>query len=330
LRDAITAANTQTRVNGCKAGSGNDTIQFSVSGTIMLTALAGTPPPGSAESLEGITDAQLTIKGPIAISADFRIADGGGPILGVASTATVKLQNLTIENGADSVLTAFRNEGTLTIADSTIGPRNGDSINDGTLVVTNSTFSGNTSLEPTEPGAIYNTGTLTIANSTFSGNGASGPGTITNSGVLTITDSTFSDNGSASIGAIGNVGTLAITNSTFSGNIGDFDAGAIYNFGTLTVISSTFFGNGSEFQESGFLPAGAIEDAGGVVNIKNSILAGSFDPNSGTPGFLLTVSNCSGAAVNDDGYNISDDGSCGFVKTGTANNGDNVNYPQMV
>jgi hypothetical protein len=56
LRDAITAANTQTRVNGCKAGSGNDTIQFSVSRTILL-----------ADTLPQVTDSQLTIKGPITL-----------------------------------------------------------------------------------------------------------------------------------------------------------------------------------------------------------------------------------------------------------------------
>ena len=36
LRDAITAANTETAVNGCPAGSGTDTINFSVGGTIEL------------------------------------------------------------------------------------------------------------------------------------------------------------------------------------------------------------------------------------------------------------------------------------------------------
>src|ERR1019366_183504 len=38
LRDAITAANTQVAVNGCAAGTGTDTIAFSVSGTITLSS----------------------------------------------------------------------------------------------------------------------------------------------------------------------------------------------------------------------------------------------------------------------------------------------------
>src|ERR1700752_1300574 len=50
LRDAITAANTMTATNGCNAGKGHDTIQFSVTGTIELT-----------DTLPEITDSQLTI-----------------------------------------------------------------------------------------------------------------------------------------------------------------------------------------------------------------------------------------------------------------------------
>src|SRR5690348_11866668 len=105
LRDAITAANSQTRVNGCKAGSGNDTINFSVSGSIV-----------PSNYFQAITDARLTIEGPITIGGgDFPA--GGGGLLFVASGATVKFQNLTIAN--QNNLGAFENEGTLTIADST-------------------------------------------------------------------------------------------------------------------------------------------------------------------------------------------------------------------
>jgi hypothetical protein len=38
LRDAITAANTMTATSGCAAGTGNDTIQFRVTGTIPLAS----------------------------------------------------------------------------------------------------------------------------------------------------------------------------------------------------------------------------------------------------------------------------------------------------
>jgi hypothetical protein len=38
LRDAITAANTMSATNDCVAGKGHDTIQFSVTGTILLAS----------------------------------------------------------------------------------------------------------------------------------------------------------------------------------------------------------------------------------------------------------------------------------------------------
>src|SRR5690349_6568758 len=64
LRDAITAANAKATTNGCAAGDGNDTIQFSVTGTISL-----------ASTLPEVTASNLTINGP----ASPRITiDGGG------------------------------------------------------------------------------------------------------------------------------------------------------------------------------------------------------------------------------------------------------------
>jgi hypothetical protein len=65
LHDAITAANSKTLTNTCVAGTGTgtDTIQFSVTGTIALSA-----------TLPSITDANLTITGPV---GGITI-DGGG------------------------------------------------------------------------------------------------------------------------------------------------------------------------------------------------------------------------------------------------------------
>src|SRR5215467_9729220 len=84
LRDAITAANTNTITNGCMAGSGNDTIQFSVRGTITL-----------GSTLPQITDSLLMING----SASRGITISGGnavQVMGTALGTTVSLNNLTI------------------------------------------------------------------------------------------------------------------------------------------------------------------------------------------------------------------------------------------
>ncbi len=75
LRSAITAANTMTATNGCPAGTGNDTIRFSVS--------ARSCSPARCPSY----DSQLTINGPPKPGITI---DGGGhvQVMQVASGAT--------------------------------------------------------------------------------------------------------------------------------------------------------------------------------------------------------------------------------------------------
>ena len=87
LRDAITAANKMTKTNGCAAGTGNDTIQFSVTGTLHL-----------ASTLPQVTDRRLTITGPASPGITI---DGGKKVqvMQVASSATLNLKNLTIADG---------------------------------------------------------------------------------------------------------------------------------------------------------------------------------------------------------------------------------------
>jgi hypothetical protein len=150
-----------TATNGCAAGTGNDTVNFSVTGTIALTS-----------ALPQITDTLLTINGPAASGITI---DGGGEVqvMQVASRATVNLGNLTISNGFD------------------FGIGGGGVNNKGALTVINSTFSGN-SATPSAPGpgmggdggAIWNSGTLTVTSSTFSENKTGSGDGIWNQGTL--------------------------------------------------------------------------------------------------------------------------------------------------
>jgi len=220
LRDAITAANKMTKTNSCVAGTGNDTIRFSVTGTIFL-----------ASTLPQITDNRLTIKGPPSPGITI---DGGNKVqvMLVASCAALDLRDLMISHG-------FSN------------PKGGGIINEGTLVVINSTFSSNQSTGPVE--------------------GAGEGGGIYNNGTLTVTKSIFSNNlGPAAGGGIANDRILRVTNSTFSGNSTSGCCGAgggIDNGGTLTVTNSTFSGN-----SAGFLRGGSINSNFGSANLKNTIL----------------------------------------------------------
>lgn len=122
--------------------------------------------------------------------------------------------------------------------------------NAGTLLVTNSTFNSNHSIEsagnPSVGGALYNDGgSVTIANSTFISNSAqqaSQPargGAIFNSGTLNVTNSTFLANFvSSSIEAVGgilyNTGTATFRNTILAQNS---QSSACFNSGTLAADS---------------------------------------------------------------------------------------------
>jgi CSLREA domain-containing protein len=195
LREAINNANAIADTTGgdCVAGTGNDTITFSVSGKIAVASTL----PSIANTVELDGTGQT-----IAI-------DGGGanPIFVNSSGALTTLNNLTISNGVTS-------------------GNGGGVLNNGNLTVTNSTFLGNSGFTG---GAIFNSdvGVLSVTNCTFSGNiGTSGGGgaIFTNNGG-TISSSTFSTNSSVSAvntGAAiyGNGSTIAVSNSILANSIG--------------------------------------------------------------------------------------------------------------
>jgi hypothetical protein len=215
LREAIAAANSQ---------AGDDTIQFSVAGTINLTG-----------ALPDLTS-NIRITGPGADQLTIRRDTGGDyRILTVGTGATVGISGLTLTGGFLSDGGGIFNSGTLNLTESTVSGNSawygGGLVNAGTMTVTDSTVSGNWTNN--QGGGIFNVGTLTVAGSTFSGNLSNYGGGILNgnsvaNGTLTVINSTFSGN-SARGGGIynGNQSTLAVTNGTFTGNSG-FGGGGIY------------------------------------------------------------------------------------------------------
>ena len=223
------------------------------------------------------------------------------------------IKDTILQNGSAREGGGISNNGRLTVMNSTISSNYayspignayaGGIFNNGTLAVTNSTISGNSAINGA---GIGNSGTLTVTNSTFSGNSAYfDGGGIFNSGTLTVMNSTFVGNEAQYNwgGGINNYGTLRVTNSTFSGNSATY-GGGIYNYrGGLTATNSTFSGND------------AI-NGGGIYNSSTAYLAGNVFA-AGQNG-----DNCgnSGGTFNDNGYNLSDDGSCGFSSTGSADN----------
>ncbi len=198
LREAILAANNAPANANCGAGSpADDTITFSVSGTITLSS-----------TLPNIVSGQGTLTidggGNITISGNNAVR-----VMWVNNGADLTLQNLTIANGSADFGGGILNFGTLTITDSTFSGNSASrrggaiaTIGSGALTISNTLFENNTAAGTTSfdgGGAIHATHDVTIQNSTFRGNqytgDSHGGGAILFlGGALDITGSTFENN----------------------------------------------------------------------------------------------------------------------------------------
>lgn len=145
------------------------------------------------------------------------------------SNGIVTISGLTVTGGGtgqfySSVVGGIRNDGTLTISNSTVSGNQSGILNDGTLTVSDSTVSGNSTVG--DGGGINNGGTLTVSNSTLSGNSAYGEGGgIDNGGTATISASTLVGN-HARLGGGGIDGTATISASIVAdNNVSEFGQG---------------------------------------------------------------------------------------------------------
>jgi CSLREA domain-containing protein len=200
LREAIIAANTDTAVDGCDAGSGDDVITLP-SGTYTLT-LAGA---GEDGALTGDLDltANVTINGGGLANT---IIDGNSldRVFDVHNQAVVTINGMTIRNGS--------------------APTGGgvNVNNGGDLTLSHSRVTSNTA--NSSGGGIFVSGLLTLNHSRVdvnsTGNGGGGGLFISfNTDPAIISHSEISGNSTAaSGGGIFTYGQLILVNSTLSGN----------------------------------------------------------------------------------------------------------------
>jgi hypothetical protein len=200
LRDAI---------NNAAPG---DTINFSVTGTITLTS-------GSLS-----INKDLTINGPGASNLTISRNDASyyQPQAFDIWSGNVTISNLTISHASNGAVT--NHSATVTLDHCILSSNSGGGL--------------------TSASAIFNGKTLVVTNSTLSGN-INGNSILSTSGSnVTVTNSTFSDNTSPDYSAgIFSRGTLVVTNSTFTHNTADDGGGIHIGAGTATVINSTFTNN---------------------------------------------------------------------------------------
>jgi CSLREA domain-containing protein len=324
--------------------------------TIIITIPAGTyilTRPGADEDAAATGDldikCNLTINGAGTAST---IVDGGGldRVFQIHPGVFVGISGLTIQNGSADFGGGIRNQGTLTLNNTTVKDNTvtgaeaaGGGIftaNASTLNLTGSTISGNTSTYV--GGGLLNYGDTVTHNSSISGNTATYGGGIINgdTAMLTLNCCTVSDNiANDDGGGIQNAGTLTVNNSTISGNSGGAAGGAIYNGGcfggtetnaVLTITNSTLSGNtagtGGGIRNSGgtvtlnnstvcgnTAVGGGISSANGTATVKNTIVANNkFDDHT-------TPNDCNGT-ITSEGYNLISDNTTALSGAGDRNN----------
>ena len=287
---AITQANANTNTAGSVVNF--DPTVFGTPQTVTLTSTLVLSESDGAEVIQGPGSGVLTISGGNAVSVF--LVDGG---------VTACLSGLTISAASGGNGGGIDNNGSLTISGSSISDdmatgSGGGLYNVGTATVTGCTFAADSAGANSfnGGGGINNSGTLVVSASSFTGNTAIGGGGISNSGTITLSGSSFSNNqvsssgggflnvsgqgsitdctftGNAATGSGGGLlnyaGSLAISGSTFSGNTAEYGAG-LANGATLTLSTSTLTGN------SGFFGAGILNNGGSLTVVDSTLSANS-------------------------------------------------------
>lgn len=278
LREAIQAANTNSAVDACPAGTGADVITFeaALNGTAILFAIDpdGTPDDNEDGDLDVDTgvDNDLTITGN-GLTNTIIDGDDKDRVFHHIGDGTFTISKATIRNGfLDSGVEdggGFLNNGggTLNIIESLV--TNNRVINaeedgggvanlepDSIINITNSTISGN--LAADSGGGVFNSSgdamtAVNVMNSTISGNTAQDQG-----------------------GGIFSAQTVVIEDSTISGNIAGNDGGGIavdFPDADFELDRVTIANNEAESGNGGGIWRDDVD--GGPITFRNTIIAGN-------------------------------------------------------
>jgi hypothetical protein len=317
------------------AGSPGDDVIVVQPGVATITLLTGplTHVPAAPDDLEvqgnGVAinangSGGMAINNTPNLTLDrVTITGGTGGAVGVGGGAVWSAGNVALTN---STLTGNNTTGT--------GGDGGGVVAEGNLSITNSTISGNAATNSGGGGSTG--GNATVTSSTVSGNNAidgSGGGINVN-GNVSVTASTISGNTAGPTihrgGGIGAGGSVTLTRSTISGNVADGGSGGgIGSSSAVTATNSTISGNTAELGGGGI---GASEDVTLVYATVVGNSAADNGANVGSEAGLVAFgsvvalrqgggANCSiSGSTTSNGFNFSDDASCGFTGTGDRQN----------
>ncbi len=273
LREALRAANLDTAVDACPAGSGHDYIQIPL-GTYILTRT------GSGED-QGVTG-DLDINGNVTIagvSPSATIIDGNATdrVFHITTGGyQVKISSLTIRNGVTSALTGgagILNE-------------------NGNLDITRCDLNANHS-DYTGGGLDNRSGQISMIDVSVTNNTAERGGGVLNSGRLSMRRVTLVGNhAEISGGGLDNAKDGTLINVTFSANTTDDQGGGIFNDNILVLLNCTLTANDN-----------AVFLNGGDVRFKNTIVADS------TAGDNCAYKNGVSITL---GYNLDSGDTCNF------------------
>jgi CSLREA domain-containing protein len=275
LREAIIAANADTPVDRCPAGSGSDAIILPA-GIYLLShtgpnddaAKSGDLDIAGATIIRGAGAGTTVIDGGTYGGGEWMLSDR---VLHVLSGGALSLFGVTVQGGVCSSGAGIFNAGTLLL--------------DSSVIQNNLQTVGSTLCEEaaTRGGAgIYSQGTLTVRRSLITGNdidwlqeGADPGGGLLNTGAAHIEDSQITRNRAAAGGGIENHGDLHVTNTEIGLNTARFWGGGLRNrsTGAAYLTQTTVRGNG----DGGILNGGQIpSQPGGTLIVRNSTVSGNF------------------------------------------------------
>ena len=274
------------------AMAGSNTVELPA-GTYLLTL------PGSGGDAQG----DLNINGSVRIlgaGATNTLIDGNGGRLNtrifLVQSGSLQVQDVTLQNGGSPIVP----EG------------GGIRIDAGSVFLTRVVMTGNEAYSNGGAIAMF-AGLLSITDSTLDSNIVTSRGgglyASTNT-TIGITRSTFSNNQSTLGGAIQNFGTLTLENSTVSGNSGSAGTGGIINVGSMDLNNVTITNNTSNEESAG--RAGGISGDGGVLNLRNTLIAGNHNTAGGSP-------DCAGTLTSQGHNLIQNTMGCTIVGTTTGN-----------